>query len=238
MLADKAYKALKNKITRGHLQPGQRLVERDLSRELSVSRIPLRESLVRLECEGLVRSVPNSATYVEDFSATDVLEMYSMRLLLEPFAARLAAKQDRVALAKRLRAICDQMTAHSKRGDWAGLDEADYEFHHAIVVASEHSSLIRAYETSHIQVTGIRRSYSLLKDLPPQTTAAEHQSIVQYIKAGDAGRAESASYDHVNQSMCCLEEHLHLRVEKAGRPVFDSPKALRTSSDPPRHWAR
>jgi hypothetical protein len=35
-----------------------------------------------------------------------------------------------------------------------------------------------------------------------------------------------------------LEEHLHLRVEKAGRPVFHSPKALRTSRDSPRHWVR
>jgi DNA-binding GntR family transcriptional regulator len=236
MLADKAYQALKNKITRGHLQPGQRLVERDLSRELAVSRIPLRESLVRLECEGLVRSVPNSATYVEDFSAMDVLEMYSMRLLLEPFAARLAAKEDRLALARKLKSICGQMTAHSKRGNWAGLDEADYEFHHAIVAASGHSRLIRAYETSHIQVTGIRRSYTLLKDLPPQTTAAEHQTIVQYIRAGDADRAERACYDHVHQSMRCLEEHLYLQVEKAGPPV--SANALRSGGNSPRHRAR
>jgi DNA-binding GntR family transcriptional regulator len=218
MLADKAYKAIKKKITRGHLQPGQRLVERDLSRELSVSRIPLRESLVRLECEGLVRSVPNSATYVEDFSAVDVLEMYSMRLVLEPFAARLAARQDRVTLVKKLRALCDQMTAHTRRADWAALDEADYEFHHAIVLGSKHSRVIRAYETSHIQVTGVRRSYTILKQLPPQSTAAEHQLIVQYIKAGDAESAERASYNHVSQAMRCLEEHLQVSVEKAGPP--------------------
>ena len=218
MLADKAYKALKKKITRGHLQPGQRLVERDLSRELAVSRIPLRESLVRLECEGLVRSVPNSATYVEDYSVVDVLEMYSMRLLLEPFAARLAVKRDRFALVKKLRALCDQMTVRSKRGDWAGLDEADYEFHRAIVNASGHSRLIRAYESSHIQVTGLRRSYTVLKKLPPQSTAAEHELIVQCIKEGDAEGAERASYNHVSHALRCLEEHLQIPVENAGRP--------------------
>src|ERR1044071_2934301 len=93
MLGDKAYKRLKSMIYDGRLQPGQRLVERDLSRTLAVSRIPLREGLIRLESEGLVRSVPNSATYVEDFSVTDVLEMYSMRLVLEPLAARLATSR-------------------------------------------------------------------------------------------------------------------------------------------------
>jgi DNA-binding GntR family transcriptional regulator len=238
MLADKAYKALKRKITRGHLQPGQRLVERDLSRELSVSRIPLRESLVRLECEGLVRSVPNSATYVEDFSAVDVLEMYSMRLLLEPLAARLAAKQDRFAVVRKLRALCDQMTACTKRGDWAGLDEADYAFHRAVVDASKHSRLIRAYETSHIQVTGVRRSYTILKDLPPQTTAAGHHLIVQYIKEGDADRAERASYDHVSQAMRCLEQHLQIWVERAGRPVFRPKQDIGTSRASPQHRPR
>ena len=176
-----------------------------------------------------MRSVPNSATYVEDFSAVDVLEMYSMRLLLEPLAARLAARQDRFALVRKLRALCDQMTACTKRGDWAGLDEADYAFHHAVVEASKHSRLMRAYETSHIQVTGIRRSYTILKDLPPQTTAAGHHLIVQYIKEGDADRAERASYDHVNQAMSCLEQHLHIWVEKAGRPVFRSKQDIGTS---------
>jgi hypothetical protein len=51
----------------------------------------------------------------------------------------------------------------------------------------------------------------------------------------NAGRAERASYDHVSQFMRCLEEHLQLRVEKAGRPIIHSPKALRTSSDSLRH---
>ena len=63
---------LKTMILSGELRSGERLVERELARRLKVSRIPLRESLIRLESEGLVRSVANTATYVEDFSLDDL----------------------------------------------------------------------------------------------------------------------------------------------------------------------
>ena len=66
--SERAYRHLKDILYEGPLSPGQRLVERELAEKLSISRIPLRESLIRLESEGLVRSVANIATFVEDFS--------------------------------------------------------------------------------------------------------------------------------------------------------------------------
>src|ERR1700679_3306962 len=91
MLADKTYRSLKTMIYRRELEPGQRLIERKLSRELGVSRVPLRESLMRLEREGLVKRVPYGPAHVPDFTNRDVVEMYSLRLLLEPYATGLAA---------------------------------------------------------------------------------------------------------------------------------------------------
>src|SRR5438874_5375740 len=150
MLPDRTYTKLKNMIYCGRLRPGQRLVEVDLSRALSISRIPLRECLVRLESEGLVRRVPNRATFVEEFSPVDVLEMYSMRLVLEPLAARLAALQVNSALVRRLYQLCDQMTRDTNAKNWAELDRTDYQFHHTIVRACKHQRLFRSYENSHI----------------------------------------------------------------------------------------
>src|SRR4051812_23841987 len=84
------YAQLKTLILAGQLQSGERLVERELARRFKISRIPLRESLIRLEGEGLVRSVANTATYVEDFSPQDTVEIYTLRLVLEPLGTRLA----------------------------------------------------------------------------------------------------------------------------------------------------
>jgi DNA-binding GntR family transcriptional regulator len=223
MLSEKAYKKLKNMIYMGRLQPGQRLVERDLSRTLAVSRIPLRESLVRLESEGLVRSVPNSATYVEDFSPADILEIYSMRLVLEPLAVRLATLRHQHSLLPKLHRLCELMTVHTKSEDWASLDRTDYEFHHSIVEASHHSLLIRCYNNCHIQVTGFRATYSHLTSLTPDATAMEHQLIVESISKWDARAAEEAARDHVMFALCGLEEHLGVRLEQTNTVAHVSP---------------
>jgi len=214
MLSDKAYQRLKSMIYAGRLRPGQRLVERDLSRTLAVSRIPLRESLARLESEGLVRSVPHSATYVEDFSPEDVLEMYSMRRLLEPLAARLATLRRPRSLVPALRRLCEQMTLDTGARDWAKLDRTDYQFHWAIVEASQHTLLMRAYDHCHIQITGLRAGYAHLKELAPDATAAEHQRIVDCIHRGDARGAEQATYRHVDRALGHLERNLGCRLEQ------------------------
>lgn len=214
MLSEKAYQKLKSMIYMGRLQPGQRLVERELSRTLSVSRIPLRESLVRLESEGLVRSIPNSATYVEDFSPADILEIYSMRLVLEPLAVRLATLRHQHSLLPKLNRLCELMTAHTKKEDWVSLDRTDYEFHHSIVEASNHSLLIRCYNNCHIQVTGIRAAYTHLTSLTPNATAMEHKLIIDAIAEWDARAAEEAARDHVMIALNRLEEHLGVRLEQ------------------------
>jgi len=215
MLSEKAYEKIKAMIYRGRLKPGERLVERDLSRSLSISRIPLRESLVRLESEGLVRSVPNSATYVEDFSPADILEIYSMRLVLEPMATRLATLRHQHSLLPELQRLCDLMTVHTKSEDWSSLDQTDYEFHHSIVEASSHNLLIRCYDNCHIQVTGMRASYARLT---ADATAMEHKNIVDSIGKWDARAAEEAAHNHVLVALCRLEEHLGVRLEQTNQP--------------------
>lgn len=213
--SDEAYRKLKTLIYKGKLRPGQRLVERELATRFEISRIPLRESLARLEKEGLVRTIPNTATYVEDFPPRRVLEMYSMRLLLEPEAARLATLQRPRELVGKLRKLCAQMTKETKTANWAKLDETDYEFHYAIVEASGHSLLLRAYEDCHIQITGIRSDYNNLKHLPVNATAKDHLAIVDSIADGDPTEAARATYEHVSRALHAMEIHLGIGLGKA-----------------------
>jgi DNA-binding GntR family transcriptional regulator len=64
MSIDATYERLKTMIYRRQLDAGQRIVERKLAGELGVSRIPLREGMIRLESEGLIRSIPHSSSYI------------------------------------------------------------------------------------------------------------------------------------------------------------------------------
>ncbi|MFA9480484.1 GntR family transcriptional regulator, partial [Phycisphaerales bacterium AB-hyl4] len=84
MTSTAVYHKLKKWIYRGQLTPGQRLVEMDLAHRVGTSRIPLRESLRRLESEGLVRSIPHKATFVAELTPADIREILFMRRLLEP----------------------------------------------------------------------------------------------------------------------------------------------------------
>lgn len=195
-----AHRQLKTMILSGELRSGERLVERELARRLNVSRIPLREALIRLEGEGLVRSVANTATYVEDFSLDDMVEIYSLRVALEPLATRLAALRTTPELVRSLRRICERMTQLTRRGDWKRLDQVDYEFHHTVVQGSQHRRLIRAYNFCQIQVLGRAGAFGKLKHLAPDFTAREHARIVRAIERGDTAEAEEVARTHIDRA--------------------------------------
>lgn len=230
-----AYHRIKQSIYDGSLRAGQKLVERELSRRLGVSRIPLRESLIRLESEGLVRSIPYSSTFVEDLEPEDVLEIYSLRLALEPMATRLAALNRRPSLIGRLRRWSHKLAELYRQGKSQQVDRLDYAFHHAIVRASGHKRLLRAYESAHILIVGPRLKYAHINDQPPEKIAEEHLMIVNQLEAGDAEGAGIAAYDHVAQSIAALKKIFELRQESAasrrrgGRPATKHTQTRRKS---------
>ncbi len=212
--SDIAYEKVCSMIYRGQLQPGDRLVEANLAARLGISHIPVRESLARLENEGLIRRVPNWATFVEEFSPVDALEMYSMRLMLEPTAARLAAVHADSSLPKQLQRLCEKMTVYQEAEDDANLDEMDYRFHLAIVHASRHKRLIRAYENCHIRVLSCHSKNLTPGLLAANSNARSHKHIIDHIAAKRPKAAERAAFEHVNKAMQLVESALGITLEE------------------------
>jgi DNA-binding GntR family transcriptional regulator len=81
--ADAIAASLRASIAMGQLRDGTRLVERELADRFSVSRIPLREALHKLEAEGLVEIFTNRGAVVRALTQSDVDEIYGLRTLLE-----------------------------------------------------------------------------------------------------------------------------------------------------------
>jgi DNA-binding GntR family transcriptional regulator len=212
-MSEATYDKIRSMIYRRQLNPGDRLVERDLAAQFGISRIPLRESLARLEGEGLIRSQFKSGTFVEDFSPADALEIYSMRLLLEPTATRLATLRGGSRLLTTLQRLREQMTAEQSKQNFHKVDDLDYRFHLTIVQASAHKRLIRAYKGCHIRVLGLNEEYRELLQLPFDSTAAEHSRIMSAIEAGRPDIAEQAATDHVRNAMTRREDVLKVRFE-------------------------
>ncbi len=103
--ADQVYTAIKNAIMTLELTPGSVIQEEVLAQQLGVSRTPIREAVRRLEQEGLVRTLPKKGILVDELSADDVLDVFEVRMCLEPLAARLAARLMPDEELRRLRGL-------------------------------------------------------------------------------------------------------------------------------------
>lgn len=90
-VGDMAFEALQTAIMNGDYEAGDRLQIRDLASQLGISVMPVREAIKRLEETGLVETAPYRGAVVKAFTAEELLNIYSVRRLLETEAARLGA---------------------------------------------------------------------------------------------------------------------------------------------------
>src|SRR3989454_12817004 len=88
-----ATELIREAIIEGRLEPGRRLKEEELARELGISRTPVREALLMLQAEDLVVATPNRGATVRVHDANDLHDLYELRALLEGYATRRAAER-------------------------------------------------------------------------------------------------------------------------------------------------
>jgi len=91
-LQESTCKRIREMITRGDIASGQRIKESQLARMLGSSRVPVRESLIRLKAEGLVANKPHCGFMVKEYTRKDIIELYQLREVIEGLAASLAAE--------------------------------------------------------------------------------------------------------------------------------------------------
>jgi len=108
---------LREAIITGRIAPGQRLIERELTGMLDVSRTVIREALRQLETEGLVTLIPNKGPVVRELSPAEAQDVYRIRSLLEGLAARLFAEHADQAMIAQLEAALDEVIAAYDKGD-------------------------------------------------------------------------------------------------------------------------
>src|SRR5437762_5296218 len=127
---------LRDTIFKGHFAPGERLREESLAEALDVSRGPIRDALLQLEREGLVVRRRNRGAMVAQLSRTDLEEVYSLRIAIEPFvcewAARNASERDWEAMQTAIDAysgLDESVTVHEAA-------DADLRFHDVVYLAS------------------------------------------------------------------------------------------------------
>src|SRR3954469_16406374 len=129
-------------ILAGKYKPGDRLNESQIARELNISRIPVREALSQLQEQGLVQNRERRGMFVTDITTEEVLQISSLRLILETEALRLARERMTPETSAELEALVAQM--ENWDGDLLDAAALDLQFHRALWRASGNPYLERA----------------------------------------------------------------------------------------------
>jgi DNA-binding GntR family transcriptional regulator len=193
-------------IIAGEFSPASRLRTEALATRFGTSRSPVREALLTLEREGLVETLPNRGAVVRAFEPVDLLDLYRLRCVLEPYAAARAAGNMGADTLARIEEICDaaEQQAAAKRPSVEALIGLNNQFHADIVDAAESPRLAEAMKGTAglpLQFRGAFWSVPEQRDL----SLSHHREILAALRAGNAQIASTAMEVHMLQSIEFLE---------------------------------
>jgi DNA-binding GntR family transcriptional regulator len=180
---------LRSAILAGQLAPGDRLVEADLAAQMGVSRGPVRESLQQLEREGLVETTPTGRTVVRGITEQDVLDLLTLRQMLEAAAARAAASRvapDDVALWRGLLAEREGGAVEDPAGRAA---TSDAQFHAHVFAVARNRPLRRAWDGISSMVEALCAAADASRE--PGALSADRRMVDALVR-GDAEAAVTA----------------------------------------------
>lgn len=202
--AERAYAVIRHQILTGERAAGEWLREGDLGAVLGVSRTPVREAFRRLAAEGLVSHERNRGVRVQNWSAHDLEEIYSLRSVLEPWGSALAAERG-VADTDELDALARGMdeAARGNTPDLQAITRLNNRFHRHILEASGNMRLVTLI-ASVVDVPLVSRTFSLYGQESLRRSLAHHHEIVRALRAADPIWAESVMRSHVHSAWAAL----------------------------------
>ncbi|MBF0528600.1 MAG: GntR family transcriptional regulator [Deltaproteobacteria bacterium] len=141
------YTEIKNAILANELKPNTKLDERFLMKRFQISRTPLRDILLRLHNDGLIKIVPRMGTIVAPLELSDLREIVEMRKELEEFAVKLAIEKRNESHLHTLRQIIDGFgEAEENNRDLEVQTELDTRFHQTVYEAAHNKELTRCVD--------------------------------------------------------------------------------------------
>lgn len=188
--------ALENAIVQGTYAPGARLDPEALEREFDCSRTPIREALHQLEASGFVRVFPKRGTFVTEWTAEELAERFEVMAEIEATCGKLAARR---ILESELHSLEDAHEACRKRaeaGDVEGYYACNSDFHHCIYRATHNAFLEKEASRLHAMLQPYRRMQLQVRNRMARSFA-EHDAVVNAIRAGDAETATTTLRAHV-----------------------------------------
>jgi len=198
-LREQVVTLVRDAILSFRLQPGQRLVERELVEQLGISRPTVREVLRQLAVEGLVTVVPQRGAVVTALSADDAADLYEMRASLEALAVRRFVQRATPEQVAELRAAVEEIERTARSAEPQVRLEAKDRFYEVLFRGCSSVPLQQTVAGLQARVR-LLRATSLSEPGRPQEAAAELRAVVDAVEAGDADAAAAACARHVENA--------------------------------------
>jgi DNA-binding GntR family transcriptional regulator len=194
-----AYQFIRANILSQIYLPGFQLREIHLSEELGLTRTPIREAIIKLESEGLVRTYPNRGAFVINLTLAEVEDLFDVREALEIKAAELAIRK---ANREQLDAIRDALEQHSQLVE--NSSDSNYripvlDFHEALIKLSHNQTLISIWQTMRSRLQLARVTSAMLAQRYKKAHK-EHIQIHEHICAGETHKVRELLIKHIAQA--------------------------------------
>ena len=206
-LQEFAYKKCQELIGSGELSPGNLYSESAMSKQLGISRTPLRTALQQLEREGLIIRLPQRGFYVYEFEEKDIEELFAIRKAIEGYAVEhIARKKREIDLGRAKKHLAAQEDARQS-DDYSIFIREDRKFHENLVKALDNKRLVAIYSDMRqsIELIDLKR---FKMNSQRNQSIAEHKTIIKAIEKGDPLAAREAVYNHLDMAMVSLKTYL------------------------------
>jgi DNA-binding GntR family transcriptional regulator len=206
-LQEFAYNKCQELIGSGELSPGQLYSESAMSKQLGISRTPLRTALQQLEKEGLIIRLPQRGFYVYEFKEKDIEELFAIRKAIEGYAVEhIARKKGKIDLEPAMIHLKAQEEARQS-DDYSIFIREDRKFHENLVNALNNKRLLMIYSDlrQSIELIGLKR---FKMNSQRNQSISEHKTIIKAIENGDPLAAREAVYNHLDMAMVSLKKYL------------------------------
>jgi len=208
VLADWVTASLREAILRGYFDPGEKLDQDRIAKELKVSRTPVREALQRLESEGFVDIRPHYGAFITVVSIQDVHEIYQVRGLLEAEVVRQVTSLIPDSVFDELEQSLAKDQAQLEAGDRARHFESDIHFHGTIISFVENKLLKEILDSLNNRIIRVRRFAQLQPGFHLVESFQEHRAIFQAMRQRDVETAAEAMRTHLEKSALRIQQFI------------------------------
>ncbi len=190
------------------LEPGERLNQSRLAEQLGISRTPVREALQKLASEGLVTFSPYRGATVAEFSPSELDDIYSIRIALEGYCARLAAPQITDEQLDQLEALFGQMMVEYERGDRWQLLAVNREFY-AVLYAIPNRPSLYNLTMKYLDMANLYRRMALAQESYFRRIIEGHDELLASLRERDSEGVERVLRAQMEEIREMLQEVIH-----------------------------